>query len=256
MAPRPSAQDLLRLQATAGDQAVGRMLQRRVIRVYKRDPKDQAAAAKDRREVDQMVQDDALAPHAGAVEDNDLAAGGSLADIKVPELIVVSGHGNVGRLNGYSGSDVASMLTKGWRLPPAYAGTLRLTSCKAGDDGVGFLRRRDPNLVETVSSNLVGYAVTVEGMKGNVVVGGAGSAAEGIPRSTQSDQAFNEYKRLQAEWRALQQKRYLELNSARRPSAVTSPTRSASRWGCSTWTSSGRARKLRLTRGSTGRSRP
>jgi hypothetical protein len=207
-----NAQELLRLQAGAGNQAVGRMLQRRVIKVYKRNPKDENAAFKDHEEVNDMAKDDALAAYAGAVDANDLPTGGSLAAINAPEMVVLSGHGNVGRFNGYNGSEVAELLKTKWNLPKAYAGNIRLNSCKAGDDGVTFLRMRDPSLVETVSNSLVGYAATVEGMKGNVVVGGEDSASPGEPRSVGDDQAYANYGKIHREWKALKKLRDDELN--------------------------------------------
>jgi hypothetical protein len=204
VAPSPAQltpQAVARLQATAGNQAIGRMLQRRVIPVYNRAPEDKEAGDKDRREVDQFAKEAALLANNGAI-DKDLPSGGSLVGVPPTERIVVTGHGGVGTLQGYSGGEVAEMLVKKWQLPKAYSGTLRLDSCKAGDTGpIWYV---DSSLVETVSNTLLGYQVTVEGMKGNVITGGPNSARPGEPRSVGDDQAHADYKRLQKVWHDLE----------------------------------------------------
>jgi len=215
------AHDLQQLQRTVGNRATARLLhrtvqlrvqtpvvQRTVIPVYRKNPKDASAQATDRAEVDQFAQESALGHNAGNIG-NDLASGGNLMNIPNAEKVILAGHGNVNSLNGYTGSEVAGMLKNQWALPAAYTGVIRISSCKAGDKrGIFF----PTSLVEDVSNSLHGYQATVEGLKGNVITGNANSAQPGVDRSLGSDQAFADYKRLEKAHKDLMAQREQEFS--------------------------------------------
>jgi hypothetical protein len=176
------------------------MLQRRIIPVYMRRPLSDESAKKDKEEVDGFARNAANVPDAAPVI-TQLFEPGDLRDIKPPEILVLTGHGNVGNLQGYSGAEVARVLKERWHLPKTYDGTLRIDSCKAGDKG-GFLN--PTSLIEDVSNELQGYQVTVQGLSGNVVTPPKGLAGPGIPRSVADDRAFEEYLRICTVWLKLQ----------------------------------------------------
>ncbi|ANH67683.1 hypothetical protein ABE85_09085 [Mitsuaria sp. 7] len=175
----------------------GPPVQRAVIPVYHRRPADDTARQKDQAEVDKFAQDSSLGPDAGTVR-AEFATGGSIAALQAPERLIVTGHGNVGTLNGYSGAEIASGLKTRWGLSKPYNGEIVLSSCKAGDS-TWF----SSSLVAEVSDNLFGYQAVVAGMKGNVVAGGANSTAPGVDRSVGSDAALANYRALEQDYRDL-----------------------------------------------------
>ena len=102
-APRAAGlADVVRLQQSIGNQAVARLLQRASSRSMTARPKADAARRTDQEEVDSFAQSATNIANAGPVV-GDLASGGSLADIALPETIVVTGHGNVQTIQGYRG---------------------------------------------------------------------------------------------------------------------------------------------------------
>jgi hypothetical protein len=179
------------------------MLARAVIPVYHRRPKNEQAGQKDRREVDQFAQDASSAPNAGNVR-SELSVGGSIAGVKEPELIILTGHGNVQSMNSYSGVELADKLKTTWGLKPEFAGELRILSCKAGSPGEGFFGINASSLVDDVSNALQGYKVTVSGLKGNVIIPLKASAVPGLPRSLTSDTALATYNDLEKSYRELE----------------------------------------------------
>ncbi|HEY8019494.1 MAG TPA: hypothetical protein VIH93_00240 [Thermoanaerobaculia bacterium] len=178
----------------AGSEAI----QRAVIPVYKRNPRNDGARVEDQIQVDKFAIDSSQGPHAGAVR-AELTAGGDLRGIDDAEKVILAGHGNVGRIQGYAGSEVATYLKTSWHLPKSYAGDLQISSCKAGD--AGFLSFLNPSLVQSVSDNLLGYSATVVGLKGNVVTGSAESSAPGVDRSVGDDRALARFRDLERTYR-------------------------------------------------------
>ncbi len=175
----------------------GTPVQRAVIPVYLKAPPDAAEQTRDKLEVDQFATNSALGANAGTVR-SDFATGGNISNVQAPEKVIVTGHGNVGTLNGYTGSEIAAGLKTAWALPKAYTGDILLSSCKAGDAG-WF----SSSLVASVSNELFGYQATVQGLKGNVVTGGANSSQPGVKRSVGSDENFAAYKALEQSYRDL-----------------------------------------------------
>jgi hypothetical protein len=201
----------MRLQAGAGNQAVGRMLARRVIKVH----------------------------HRGAVDNNDLANPGSLAGIQQPELSILAGHGNVSTMQGYNGGEIAGLLKGGWQLPQQYNGVTRIDSCLAGDRG-GWTTFFAASLVEDVSNALRGYAATVQGMKGSTATSGQDDPHPGMPRSVGTPSRIDEYNRLLQDWVNLKRLRDQEFNSGAnssrpRPTKALSPPRSPGSPARSEW---------------------
>ena len=172
------------------------IIQRVVIPTYARSGRN---AAQDKHEVDGMASKSASEPNAGAIA-ADFKSGGSLAGVAARENILLVGHGNIDSLNGYSGRDVADALKTRWSLPPAYAGNIRLTSCKAGD--AGWFSH---SLVRTISDNLRGYQATVEGLKGNVVTSPEDMPQPGLNRSLVNDDgtSLDTFNELHREYRNL-----------------------------------------------------
>jgi hypothetical protein len=199
----------MRLQASAGNQAVGRMLQRRVIKVHHRSKADSEAAT-DRQQVEGMATRAALGPNAGAVDNNHLATPGSLAGIQAPEMVILAGHGNIATMQGYNGGEIAALLKDGWQLPQQYNGIIRIDACRAGDTG-GWTTLFAASLVADVSNALRGYAATVQGMKGNVATSGEEDPHPGMPRSVGSPSRIDEYNRLLQAWVNLKRLRDREL---------------------------------------------
>lgn len=209
-APMP-VEALLNAQRTAGNQAVGRMLARAVIPVYHRAPKNEEAKRKDRGDVDQFAQSALSGPNAGGLR-SELTAGGTVAAVKLPEKIILCGHGNVQSMQGYSGVELADKLKTAWGLNPAYDGEIRIDSCKAGDTG-GLFGFNATSLVEDVSNALQGFGVTVSGMKGSTITGLPNSAIPGMPRSLTSDRALDEYNKLEQIYKELERKRNADFQS-------------------------------------------
>jgi hypothetical protein len=209
-ARRPdSAQQLLALQRTMGNQAVGRMLQRAVIPVYQRAPKDEKAKGEDFSQVNRFARNAATGPNAGAVQ-NDLVAGGDLSAVQPPEKIILTGHGSIQSMQGYSGSELAGMLKSKWNLQPTFAGELRIDACEAGDKGSGWFGFYAASLVDDVSNALQGHQVTVTGLKGPVITPHGKSAVPGVTRSLTSSAALDKYNELDAAWRKLDEARKLD----------------------------------------------
>jgi len=186
------------------------IIQRAVIPVYLKNPPDEPTRKKDKDEVDQFAENSKLGSNAGDIK-SDFKTGGSLAGISAPEKIILTGHGNVGTLNGYSASEVANGLISTWGLPKEYTGVLHLSSCKAGDSG--YFSYLSPSLVAGVSDSLFGYQATVEGLKGNVVTGVSLSTRPGVDRSVGDNEAFESYKRLEQQYRDLKKRRDTEFSN-------------------------------------------
>ena len=192
-----------------GNQAVGRVLQRVVIPVYQRAPKTDKAKFDDWEQVDRFATNAATGPHAGAVQ-SDLVAGGDLSAVQPPEKIILTGHGSIQSMQGYSGSELAGMLKAKWNLQQAFAGELRIDACKAGDQGSGWLGFYASSLVDDVSNALQGHQVTVTGLKGPVITPHGKSAVPGVTRSLTSSDALDKYNQLDEAWRKLDETRKLE----------------------------------------------
>jgi hypothetical protein len=174
----------------------GPTIQRAIIPVYDRHPRNDEARAQDRLEVDGHAQSVSHSANSGTIR-SDLATGGNLGGIAAPERIIIVGHGSVGSINGYSGAEVANLLKTTWNLPRDYAGSIVLTSCKSGDS-----TWYSNSLVKSVYDNLRGYSANVEGLKGNVTTGGQHDPVRGQIRSVGSDAAFARYKQLKADYAA------------------------------------------------------
>ena len=69
-------------------------------------------------------------------------------------------------------------------------------------------------MIEDVSNSLQGYQVTVEGLSGNVVVPPRGTATPGVPRSIQSDEAYEAYKQVNKVWTKLKRAHQDALNAS------------------------------------------